>query len=768
MTSRLPARKNERRARFQILLVFAVLAVAILTTGYLYYQNYEKEYRTGVEHQLSAVAGMEVTKIVQWKSDRLNDPGVFFHNPLFSSRVQHLFNDSSDAESQGEVRTWLEKEQANSPYDRVYLLDTTGALRMSTPGTKTTVATSVSEQVNRTLQLDQVTLIDFYRDDQDQKIYLAVLVPVFDDEEDGKPLGVLVFQIDPGQDLYPFISQWPAPSDSAETQLVRPEGNDVVYLNAPEVNPGAALALRVPLNRTNVPAVQAVLGGEGIVDGVDYQGVPVIADIQKVPNTPWFLVTRMDNSEIYGPLRERALLLILIIILLLAGAGAGIGLIWRDQNIRFDKEMYEVENVVLKERLRAQSYLDIVGTTVISVDARQVVTMVNRAGCRLLGRDEIEIIGKNWFDTFLPERDRDEAKTSFAQVIDGSMDQAEKVENTIVTAGGMERLVAWHITLIRGEDQAITGTLCSGEDITDRRLAEEALRENEEKYRHVIEYSNEAIVVAQDGLLKLANRRAVELTGYMEQELLSMSFLVFIHPDDRAMVAERYEKRMKGLEFPSRYSFRIRSKDGITRWVEISTIVIDWEGRPATLNFLTDITGRKQAEDARKDSEQRLSEIISFLPDATFAIDRNGCVISWNYAMEEMTGVLSGQILGKGNYEYALPLYGTRRPLLIDTVFSPGMNVSGDYSFIDVTGDVLTAETVSASPRGKKVILGVKVAPLYDWEGTITGAIESIRDITDRRQAEEALAESEERYRSLYVDSRDAVMILYVSRARTA
>ena len=167
MTGRLPARKNERRARYQILLVFAVLAVAILTTGYLYYQNYEKEYRTGVEHQLSAVAGMEVTKLVQWKSDRLNDPGVFFHNPLFSSRVQHLFNDSSDAESQGEVRTWLEKEQANSPYDRVYLLDTTGTLRMSVPGTKTTVATSVLEQVNRTLQLDQVTLIDFYRDNHD-------------------------------------------------------------------------------------------------------------------------------------------------------------------------------------------------------------------------------------------------------------------------------------------------------------------------------------------------------------------------------------------------------------------------------------------------------------------------------------------------------------------------------------------------------------------------------------------------------------------------
>ena len=616
MTGRQPDRKNDRRVRYQIVLVFAVLAVVVLATGYYSYQNYEREHRTEVEHQLSAVAGMEVTKLVQWKSERINVPGVFFHNPLFSSRVQHLFNDSSDTESQGEVMTWLEKEQANSPYDRVYLMDTTGALRMSVPETQTAVASSVLKQVNGTLQSDKVTLIDFYRDDIDQRIYLAVLVPVFDDEGSGNPLGVLAFQIDPGRDLYPFINEWPAPSNSAETQLIRREGNDVVYLNGLRYNPDTPLTLRIPLNRTNVPAVQAVLGGEGIVDGVDYQGVPVIADIQKVPGTPWFLVARMDASEVYGPLRERALLLILIIAILLAGAGAGIGLIWRDQNIRFNKEMYEVENAFLKERLRAQSYLDIVGTTILSINADQTVALVNLAGCRLLGRREEDIIGKNWFDTFLPEREREDAKKSFAQEIDGSMGYSEQIERNIVTASGEERLVAWHITLIRDENQTITGTLRSGEDITERKRAEETLADSELFNRGLVENLPEYIIVyGPDGKILYVNPATEKALGYNAKELVGTSVLSYVADEHREEVISMMKARHEGRENPA-YETDIVAQDGHRRSVITKGTPVRYHDSPAFLILLIDITERKELEKEMEYHAQELQQYSTSLATA--------------------------------------------------------------------------------------------------------------------------------------------------------
>jgi len=181
-----------------------------------------------------------------------------------------------------------------------------------------------------------------------------------------------------------------------------------------------------------------------------------------------------------------------------------------------------------------------------------------------------------------------------------------------------------------------------------RKLADGALKRSEENYRHLIEHSYEAIGVAQDGVLKLVNHRVVELTGYSEQELLSMSFLVFIHPDDRAMVMERYQKRMKREEFPSRYAFRLIPKDGSIRWVEINVAAIDWDGRPATLNFLTDITERKRAEDALRESEERFKYISELIPDFAYSCTKapnGGFAIDWiTGAPEQITGYTTDEI----------------------------------------------------------------------------------------------------------------------------
>jgi len=134
-------------------------------------------------------------------------------------------------------------------------------------------------------------------------------------------------------------------------------------------------------------------------------------------------------------------------------------------------------------------------------------------------------------------------------------------------------------------------------DVTDRKRAEDIIRESEEKYRLLVDNAQESIFVAQDGHLKFWNPATLELLGFSSEELVSLPFTHFIHPDDREMVLERHLKRLRNEPPPAVYSFRIVKKDTATLWVQLNSVLVDWEGRPATLNFLTDVTEFKRAAD---------------------------------------------------------------------------------------------------------------------------------------------------------------------------
>ena len=141
-------------------------------------------------------------------------------------------------------------------------------------------------------------------------------------------------------------------------------------------------------------------------------------------------------------------------------------------------------------------------------------------------------------------------------------------------------------------------------DITAHRQAEKALRESEAKYRALIENSNDAIFIAQDGGLRFSNPRTGDLSGYSKAELATISFAAIIHPNDREMVLDRHRRRLSGENLPSTYSFRIVRKDGQLRWVQLNTALITWENKPATLNILRDVSAQKELEDQLRQAQK--------------------------------------------------------------------------------------------------------------------------------------------------------------------
>ena len=205
------------------------------------------------------------------------------------------------------------------------------------------------------------------------------------------------------------------------------------------------------------------------------------------------------------------------------------------------------------------------------------------------------------------------------------------------------------------------------------------------------------------------------------------------------------------------------SKDGIERPIEDSAApILDENGDiQGVIIVFRDVTERKHAEDALQVQHRQLTDIIDFLPDATLAIDQEKRVILWNKANEKMTGIPAAEMIGKGDYAYTIPFYGKVRPQLLDLLFLRDEELVTQYPKITREGDALIAETFCpALYNNKGAWLFVKASPLHDQAGNIIGAIESSRDITERKKAQDALKLSEEKHRNYIENAPDGVFVI--------
>ena len=365
---------------------------------------------------------------------------------------------------------------------------------------------------------------------------------------------------------------------------------------------------------------------------------------------------------------------------------------------------------------------------------------VNPSFCAMIGKPCHELIGKD-FRPFVAEESR-------YLVIDNYKKRQQdgtalpRYEFYIIRPDGTKRCIEIISTVIhdaKGRPQTVAILL----DITERIKAREALIRSDERYQLLVESASEIILVAQDSIIVFVNNRFVDFTGYTKDEACGMSIMQIIYPDDRELVAQSHIQRIHGKAVESCYSFRAVRKNGDIRWAEINAVIIEWEGRPATLNFITDITDKKNAEIELLNSNRNLQEIINFLPDPTFAVDLDGRITIWNHAMELLCGMHASEVLGQGDYLYAVPFYGTRHPILIDIILNPGIEDEiKHYNTISHAGNIITAEVCVQRNNVPDEYFWASASPLYNFRGEMIGAIETVKKITDKKLMENELIKS--------------------------
>lgn len=298
--------------------------------------------------------------------------------------------------------------------------------------------------------------------------------------------------------------------------------------------------------------------------------------------------------------------------------------------------------------------------------------------------------------------------------------------------------------------------------IAEYRRTEEQLHQTNQIQSLILNNNLMGIGLVRNRIFEWVNPRLPEMLGLPLDQVQGAPTRIIYQSDQEYEEMERRAGQALSRGEWSEFEIALSRPDGTTIMGRaIGKALNPSLPQEGSIWIFEDITKRNQAEEAFRESEQVLSDIIEFLPDATFVIDLNGKVIAWNRAIEDMTGVPKEDILGKGNYAYAVPFYGQARPILIDLVFVSDEEITKKYDFVEKRGSQLWAEAFSQGLFHRKgAFLSGIAAPLFDSHGKVIGAIESIRNITEKKKTAKKLEESEERYRALFQLSRDAILTL--------
>jgi PAS domain S-box-containing protein len=492
---------------WHLVFIFSLLSVAFITTGYFYYK-YQVAYLTKESQgELSAIVDLKVNQIFAWRQERAADANVILNDRFFATKVEDWLRGAKDPALKEEILNYLAGLIIHQ-YQSVVLLDPQETVRLSLPEGNQKISPHLQKLARIALGKGQPVFSDLYRAEDSKAIQLSLLVPLLADRGGHqRSVGVVLLSLDPQQFLYPLVQSWPTPSRTSEILLVRRQGNEVVVLNELRYQKDTALNLRFPLSEPRLPAAMAARGEKGIVEGIDYHGVPVIAALAQVPDSPWFLVGKENVAELYAPMHEHFLLVVIFLTISIWGAGISVVLIWRNQQARFYRRQYEVER---ERRSLAQRYEYLTrhaNDIILLADQDQKIVEANEQAVVAYGYVQDELLKLHFADLH-PVEVRPTLEEYLREVAQKGSRVFEIMQHH---KSGASFPAEISCRILDMEGQKFFQNIIR--NISERKRSEDALRESEKKLR----YLSSQLLTSQETERK---RIAVELHDGLGQALM--------------------------------------------------------------------------------------------------------------------------------------------------------------------------------------------------------------------------------------------------------
>jgi PAS domain S-box-containing protein len=585
------------RFPFFLAVLFLFLLAVMVAGAWQYYQRQERLFKTKVRDELSAVANLKVEQIVGWRKERLADADLLSRGGLLIGKNAPKYNIRDKFRR---ISPMLAIYKKDFGYYSLIVTDIAGRVLENIGDTSRAPQYVDTAAILLVVAEKKTKIVDFYLCPACGRVHLDVIVPVFEGEIGSVVAGVVVLRRDPADFHFPLIQSWPTPSRTSETLLLRQEGDSILYLNELRNRKGTALRFRLPLNIKDLPAARVVRGGKGFMEGKDYRGVEVFAVGRHIPDSPWYIIAKVDKEEVLAPLRAAGRNTLFI-------GGLGIAILlsllvmwW----MAYDRRSLEKQIAAEAMRRKAEE-----GLLESENKYRELFynAQIGMFRTKMDGSAILEV-NQNLLDVF--GFTREEMLASPTTMRWAHPEDREKMASRLRADGIVTNLEAAFVTksgeirdfLISVKPYTEQGILeGSGLDITDRKKAEEALQESEKRL-------SEAQKMAQlgnwDWDIKTGNVEWSDEVYHIFQldpknftpqidSILAFSPWPEDHERDKELIRKAMESREKG-----NYVQRFLRPDKSTGYYH-STFQgkYDNEGNLISIvGTILDITDRKQTE----------------------------------------------------------------------------------------------------------------------------------------------------------------------------
>ncbi len=723
-------KRNKPAFTWYLLILFLLVSSVAVLTGYAYYVYQKKSLLAETQKELSSIENLKIRQITQWRLERIGNANFLREDKSILNMVLAYLADNQNLSAKKDLIKVFKSLTDNFDYKGVQLLNAEGNTVLTYPVNDSPHESFPWQLLKDVTERQRIILSDLHLNSQETNVHLDLLVPLTLNGTGGSEIsGILDLKVDPSRVLFPLLKSWPTPSRSSETMLIRKDGDNILFLNALKHLKNSELFLKEPFKMKNLTSAMAIRGIDGTNEGVDYRNVPVVAAMNKVPGTAWYMVAKTDREEVLSVLNRRMRIVIIIMVLFLFGLAMLVGFLSRNQRARYYREKYEDELNRLALIKHFDYILKFANDVIFLLDKDFTIVEANDRALEVYMYSRDEIIGMKLED-IRAEESLDQLAGHIRKVDENESATFETLhkrkDKTVFPVEVSSRLV-----IIEGKKYYQT----IGRDITERKRVENVLKESEERFRKIFEESPfSMLITAKNFEIVRANLSFCKLTGYDENELKLLTFKDFTHSEhvrnDELSLLRLVAGEISVYQTEKRY---IR-KDGSIVWGS-TNVTLMRNNKEEVIFFLVmieDISKRKTAEVELEKSFSLLKATLESTVDGILVVDNNGKIVQYNAKFAEMWNIPQA-ILDSGDDSAALDF--VKEQMVHQEQFIE--NVSKLYSDNEaVTSDILEFRDGRCFERYSQP---------QKINGISVGRVWSFRDITLQKKAEVELIEAKEK-----------------------